>query len=430
VRAKRIKKSVFYWIIVIAAVLGLLAAFPICRSSKVSAVKRIQEVMTAGGIQAGWTAFGEMRSDSTVSFDENDFVLLGRRLLVSGRVRESIAILTMATQVFPGSWQAWEDLGEAHSAFGVTFRNAVGCYTRSLALQPNPDTDTHALKRLKGLKDAFHLETCETPRYKPGQNTGLSGPYLGQPLPGDTPVVFAPGIVSIRRRFELSLTFSGDGRELYFSTEKGIWRCRRNEAGWTAPQLLFLKGTIGPAFEPHLMLNGRTLLVTDKTGIRAADRDGGEWGRFRFIGPGMYATTTTSGAMVVTDISDSTDAGKIVRREWKEHSFEEPEILQGGLNTPFKKGHPCIAPDERFVIFDSSRPGGEGWSDFYVCFKEESGRWGQAIRLSAISTSGNDLAATLSPDGRYLFFTIHNDIHWVRADFIDRLRPEKPKAKP
>src|SRR5262245_64730542 len=41
-------------------------------------------------------------------------------------------------------------------------------------------------------------------------------PYLGQPVPGLTPELFAPGIVSTEA-IELNGVFSPDGREFYFT---------------------------------------------------------------------------------------------------------------------------------------------------------------------------------------------------------------------
>ena len=46
----------------------------------------------------------------------------------------------------------------------------------------------------------------------------LKGDYLGQPLPGDIPVVFAPGIISVDSTIEHgSPSFSPDGKYLFFT---------------------------------------------------------------------------------------------------------------------------------------------------------------------------------------------------------------------
>ena len=44
----------------------------------------------------------------------------------------------------------------------------------------------------------------------------LTGPYLGQKLPGKTPEIFSPGIISLKGRYELNSEFSLDGDEFYF----------------------------------------------------------------------------------------------------------------------------------------------------------------------------------------------------------------------
>ena len=47
------------------------------------------------------------------------------------------------------------------------------------------------------------------------QFTDLYGDYLGQTPPGDTPAVFAPGIVSTSHLEHSPAIFSNDGNEVY-----------------------------------------------------------------------------------------------------------------------------------------------------------------------------------------------------------------------
>ena len=39
----------------------------------------------------------------------------------------------------------------------------------------------------------------------------LAGPFLNQPFPGDTAVIFAPGLVSLEGRYEYGMSFSPEG---------------------------------------------------------------------------------------------------------------------------------------------------------------------------------------------------------------------------
>ena len=71
----------------------------------------------------------------------------------------------------------------------------------------------------------------------------LIGPYLGQNLPGNSPELFAPGIVNdgIATR---DITFTPDGKEIYFgknigtSTFSTILFCKETEEGWTQAEVV------------------------------------------------------------------------------------------------------------------------------------------------------------------------------------------------
>ena len=92
-----------------------------------------------------------------------------------------------------------------------------------------------------------------------------------------------------------------------------------------------------------------------------------------------------------------------------------------------------LHPDESNLIFDGEREGGFGDSDLYISFRQEDGSWGTAINLGdAINTEAWEAAATVTPDGKYLFFnrnigsdSYENvDIFWVDAKVIEDLRPK------
>lgn len=70
--------------------------------------------------------------------------------------------------------------------------------------------------------DVYEGTITNSSNNKPGfqvQSTNefpvLKGDYLGQPLPGDSAVIFAPGIVSVNGRSEYGVSFSPDLEEIY-----------------------------------------------------------------------------------------------------------------------------------------------------------------------------------------------------------------------
>lgn len=96
-------------------------------------------------------------------------------------------------------------------------------------------------------------------------------PYLGEIPPDDEPVIFAPGIISTPNLIEMGITFSSDGREIYFSRSAGpeissnfsIWICREGKNGWETPQVASF--STHRDFAPFMMPNGRRFLFSVRT---------------------------------------------------------------------------------------------------------------------------------------------------------------------
>ena len=58
------------------------------------------------------------------------------------------------------------------------------------------------------------------------------------------------------------------------------------------------------------------------------------------------------------------------------------------------------------MIFASERPGGFGGSDLYISYRGAEGTWTKAKNLGEIiNTPAEEYSPTISPDGKYLFFT-------------------------
>ena len=74
--------------------------------------------------------------------------------------------------------------------------------------------------------------------------------YLGQTPPGDTPKVFAPGIVSTKSLEHSSPTFSPDGTEIYWSkidfpleeNKNVIMHMKYKNGKWSEPEPVWFNG--------------------------------------------------------------------------------------------------------------------------------------------------------------------------------------------
>ena len=110
--------------------------------------------------------------------------------------------------------------------------------------------------------------------------------------------------------------------------------------------------------------------------------------------------------------------------------YEEPKLLSEKINNG-KSFHPFIAPDESYLIFDSYREGGYGNSDIYISYRQQDGTWGTPINLGPeINTEAWEASASVTPDGKYLFFNRmvgpnedgNVDIFWVDSQVVRKLR--------
>lgn len=90
--------------------------------------------------------------------------------------------------------------------------------------------------------------------------------YFGQEPPGNEPVVFAPGIVSVDNADAVGCTFSPDGKEFYFSRRTNgrgnfhadVMFSKREAGGWTDPEVAEFSKEYG-AYEPHISPDGKRL---------------------------------------------------------------------------------------------------------------------------------------------------------------------------
>ncbi|MET1256919.1 hypothetical protein [Aliikangiella maris] len=261
----------------------------------------------------------------------------------------------------------------------------------------------------------------------------LTGPYLGQKAPGLTPEVFASGVVSTKG-WEVGGVFTPKLNEFYFirnnkkSEEQEIVVFKNINNQWHESIFSPRLGT--PFFSP----DGNTMHL----GRRYRERTETGWTELKMLAapfaelPIMRLSASAKKTYYFDEFkSDLT--GDIRYSRLVNGKYEEPKLLGKTINSG-RSFHPFIAADESYLIFDSKREGGYGDSDLYICFRKQDGSWGKAINLGdKINTESWEALASVTPDGKYLFFNRNMspgsyenvDIFWVDAQFIDALRPKE-----
>jgi Tol biopolymer transport system component len=90
----------------------------------------------------------------------------------------------------------------------------------------------------------------------------------------------------------------------------------------------------------------------------------------------------------------------------KGDSYEAPVNLGDSINTARGEVEPWVSPDERYLIFSGrGRADGIGRYDLYLS-RREGGVWRRAELIGAgVNTDAFDLNPSVSPDGKWLYFS-------------------------
>jgi WD40 repeat protein len=84
----------------------------------------------------------------------------------------------------------------------------------------------------------------------------------------------------------------------------------------------------------------------------------------------------------------------------------DPPIDVPGINDDLQNADPSLSPDERIIVFSSTRPAASGSFDLYYATRDTAtGTFETPIRLDTLDSSGNDSDPVLSSDGCHLFFS-------------------------
>jgi Tol biopolymer transport system component len=200
--------------------------------------------------------------------------------------------------------------------------------------------------------------------------------------------------------------FAPDSRTFLFTSKRpvkqngppsrygNIWVTRLTDSGWTPPRIL----------EYPINISG------NHDGGGALTKDGT-----------LYFFSRREGGLGQSDI---------YRARLADGRYSEVENLGQCINSEYGDYDSFIAPDESYLIFSSDRPGGYGkYNDVYVAFLRDDGTWTEPQNLGRDFRDSGISHVTL--DNRFLFYatgrTGHDDIYWVDAKIIDKLKPKELK---
>ena len=256
-------------------------------------------------------------------------------------------------------------------------------------------------------------------------------PYLGQTPPGLNLVKFAPNnsyVAGSSWWWRSSPVFSPNGNEMYFvkyfsSTETHeIWYTKCVDGEWTVPQKASFSTSKFDGNPVFSQSNDTLYFYSQRPGgfIFSVARTDTGWSEP--VAVNIPLPANSAGVTSFSILKDKTiyfamlDSSKlnpdiwssadIYRTEYVDGQYSQPENIGSPINTNIGEAVGYVDHDERFMVFESKKPGGYGWHDLYISSRNLNGKWNDPINLgSKINTDFEDGTPQITPDGKYFFYT-------------------------
>ena len=201
----------------------------------------------------------------------------------------------------------------------------------------------------------------------------------------------------------------------------------RSASGWDAPEVAPFSGTQGdraPRFAPDgdrlYFTSNRPVGEDSGSGdmnIWVVERDpDGAWSAPELVPPpvsseDIHSSIASDGTIyVASNRPGGRGRSDIYRIAASAVGAAEAELLGPAINDSLSQPDLYVSPDESWmVLVITDGPAGLGGDDLYLVHAEETG-WSEPENLGApINSEAYEYGPTLSPDGRYLYYTSHRN---------------------
>lgn len=294
---------------------------------------------------------------------------------------------------------------------------------------------------------------AHVPGAVPPAATGRGG-YLqfDSDVPGLEPKVFAKNLLYGDNAYPGYQTFNETGEEFYYAVTDREWQSSRirhiSAKNPLKIDTLLLTNDKWEG-EPFITYDGARMFFTAilpptdhpwQSDLYYLDKTDTGWSAPHLLPPPVNTLSSEWHASLARNgvlyFGSERDGGRlqadIFRAVPENGAYPSVEKLPSPINTEYNDCDPLIAPDESWLIFHSNRPGGYGEHDLYISFRDRRGRWSAPGNMGpSINTAGWEMAPSLSPDARYLFFTRRkafqtdeqSQILWVSIGIVEQFRP-------
>ncbi len=262
------------------------------------------------------------------------------------------------------------------------------------------------------------------------------------------PVLFGEGVFSTPA-WDFFMAFTPDQKTAYFCRANGTFSyftilvSDLRNGRWTAPRVAPFSGRWSDA-DPHVSPDGSRLFFISNRPLSGTEpkedydiwfverTSFGGWSEPKHIDAPVNADGQTEWSPSVAQnrnlyFGTVRPGGKgfndLYVARWVNGAYAEPENLGDSINTKAGEVEPWVAPDESYIIFSGQgQPDGLGGFDLYISYRQE-GFWQKPQHLgNGINSTGGDFNQSVSPDGKYLYFS-------STRGFFDTI-PDRPLEYP
>jgi WD40-like Beta Propeller Repeat len=253
------------------------------------------------------------------------------------------------------------------------------------------------------------------------------------------PALFAEGVVSTKESSEFNLTFTNDGKAVYFTRRVGnekqkIYVSNFENKKWTTSKIATFSTDRDET--PFITPDGKTLYFGSQRPIPNRQTKGN-------FDMNIWKTVWQNGKWCApTPVSEIINQVQIEKEEWpssnensiytrdgidfyfatmlrgtKRIEIYQTKQMNGEFTKPVKidglfeddkywKSTPVISPDGNYLFFNAYGVlDGKGGEDIYVSKKTNNG-WSKAKNVGElINTKAEEASARFSNDGKYFFFS-------------------------
>ncbi len=250
--------------------------------------------------------------------------------------------------------------------------------------------------------------------------------YFGLTPPGDSAIIFAPGLISVKDRPEYSIAFSPAGNEVCISTlsdfngriflKSTILYSKMTDSGWTKLDTAYfiLEGNGGDVtFSP----DGQLLTFSKSnplpgwpfnTDIYYCKRTNNGWSRAQPFPDVINDKFCEAGHALTNDNTlyfssgRPIDKGCDVYRSRSGHGTYSVAEYVPNLSTAADEDGIWISPAEEYAIVESLHD--NHMKDLYISFRKKDGSWTELKNLGPkVNFLPFQVRGRISSDGKYLF---------------------------